>query len=216
MSRKMESTKKGWIIVIIALSLLSLITGFIGAFIFARSGPQGPIGLQGPQGIQGLQGEIGSQGIQGEQGLQGLQGESGLNGTDNIQQVLQSLNSTAENIGAYSAAQWLNMSIFDSSMRLTVNVDDQSRILVEFISSVYLSNSEVRFRVIVDNQYASTISYTGLIGPSSPNDYDSIQVKLLTNALSAGQHTIDVQFYLVSGSPTVLDRSLFVTELSPP
>jgi hypothetical protein len=176
-------------------------------------GLQGEQGLNGNQGIQGIQGEQGPQGIQGERGPQGIQGEPGLNGTDAIQQVLQSLNLTAASVGGYSTLRWLNMSVLDSSMRLIVTVNDQSRMLVEFVTSVRAVNSGVWFRVVVDNQYVSAVSYTGLLGSSSLNDYDSVQVKFLTFALSAGKHTIDVQFYLVSGNPMVLDRSLFVTEL---
>jgi hypothetical protein len=216
MNGKTESTKGSWPIIAAVLLILSLISGFANIFIFAKPGPQGPQGeqgLRGNQGIQGIQGEQGPQGIQGEQGPQGIQGEPGLNGTDAIQQVLQSLNSTAASLGGYNTFRWLNMSVLDSSMRLIVTVNDQSRMLVEFVTSVRITNSGVWFRVVVDNQNVSAVSYTGLLGASSLDDYDSVQVKFLTLALSAGKHTIDVQFYLVGGNPTVLDRSLFVTEL---
>jgi len=179
------------------------------------TGATGATGTTGPQGIQGFQGPVGSQGIPGYNGSQGIQGEPGLNGTNSIQQVLQSQNVTAASLGTYNAARWYNMSEFDSSMRLTINVNDQSRILAEFATSVYQSNAAIRFRIVVDNQYVSTTCYAGL-GTSTPTQYMPVQVKILTGALSAGQHTIDVQFYRVSGLPTLMDRSLFVTELSPP
>jgi len=203
-------------------------------------GIQGPAGPQGIQGIQGTQGYNGSQGIQGVQGLQGnqgpagpqgtqgtqgpqgyngsqgIQGQPGLNGTNTIQQTLQNQNTTATTLGAYDAGQWYNMSIFDSSMHMTINVNDQSRICAEFATSVYLSNSEVWLRIVVDNQYFSTVCYAGLSGPTSSSAYLPAQMKILTGALAAGQHTIDVQFNRSSGLPTLMERSLHATELPPP
>ena len=255
MSNATELTKRGLLVVLAILLIISLIGAFAGALIFAKPGPQGPQGLPGPQGLQGLQGiqgeqgpqgltgsqgpqgatgpqgevgpqgvqgvqgiqgEVGPQGVQGVQGIQGIQGEPGLNGTNTIQQALQNQNVTSENLAIYNATQWINMSVFDSSMRLTITVNDQSRLLVNFISYVYSNNAATWFRVVVDNQYTSMVCYTGILGSSGPNDYDSVVVQFLTGALSAGEHTIDVQFYRVSGTSTLLDRSLCIVELPPP
>ena len=274
MYEKRESTKKGWLSVIVILLILSLITGFAGAYIFAKPGPQGQIGPQGPQGTQGIQGvqgetgpqgiqglqgyngsqgvqgeigpqgpqgeqglhgiqgvqgeigpqgiqgeqgvqgEIGPQGVQGEQGPQGIQGEPGLNGTNSIEQVLTNQNLTQTTFAEkdYNVSVWYNMTVFDSSMSMTVDVSDQSRILAEFATSVFLSSDAMNFRIVIDNQYFSFVCYAS----SSPNVNQPVQVKILTGPLSAGQHTIDVQFCRIEGNPTVLDRALFVTELPPP
>jgi len=187
-------------------------------------GPQGIPGIQGPQGYngsQGIQGEQGLQGIQGIQGIQGpegaqgpqgIQGAPGLNGTNTIHQMLASQNVTSAILDNQYASQWYDMSVFDSSMSMTINVNDQSRIFAEFATSVALSNSGVWFRIVVDGQYVSTASYAS----SSPGTYMPIQVKFLTDALTAGQHTVDVQFYRASGTSIALDRCIFVTELPPP
>jgi hypothetical protein len=177
-------------------------------------GVQGETGPQGEQGIQGVQGETGPQGEQGIQGVQGEtgpQGEPGLNGTNAIQQILSSQNLTSAGIGSYNLTTWYNMTVFDSSMATAINIGDQSRILVEFSTSVYLSNSEVWFRIVIDNQYISTVCYASSI----PSMNLPIQSKILIGSLSAGEHTIDVQFYRVSGSSTLRDRLLIVTELPP-
>jgi hypothetical protein len=125
--------------------------------------------------------------------------------------VIVGQNVTAEALEGYGP-QWYNMSIFDGSMSLTIDINDQSRLLAEFIASVSLSNSGVWFRIVVDGLYVSTTCYAS----SNPGITVPVQVKILTGFLSAGQHTINVQFYQAGGTSTLLDRSLFVTELAPP
>jgi len=188
-------------------------TGATGAT--GDTGPQGEIGPQGIQGEQGVQGEIGPQGIQGEQGVQGEigpqgpQGEPGLDGADAIEQIVTGQNFTQISIASYNLTTWYNMSVFDSSMTMTINVNDQSKILAEFFTSVEIGNSEVWFRVVIDNQYYSTVSYAASI----PAMKLPVQLKMLTGSLSAGDHTIEVQFYRDSGSSILLDRLLIVSEL---
>ena len=144
-----------------------------------------------------------------------LQGAPGLNGTNSILQVIQSQNITAANLGAYNP-QWWNMSMFDSSMRLTINVQSQSRICAEFLSTVTITNSDVSFRIVVDNQYYSSTCYTMQSGTSVPTMRLPIQMKILTDPLLAGTHTIDIQFNRLNGPSTIMDRSLYVTELTAP
>jgi len=110
---------------------------------------------------------------------------------------------------AYVIGQWYNLSVFDSSMRTTLNINDQSRILAEFAATASLSNSGLWFRIVIDNQYDSTVCRVS----SSPNMDIPIYVKILTGSLSAGEHVIEVQFYRVSGITTVQDRSVYLTEL---
>jgi hypothetical protein len=224
-------------VVVVAL-ILCLVGGLVGAFIFATEGPQGEQGIQGepgpqgiqgeqgiqgpegPQGEQGIQGEPGPQGIQGEQGIQGpegpqgeqgIQGEPGVDGTSSILQVIVSQNVTSEILETYGT-QWYDMSIFDSSMSLAIDVSDQSRVIAEFDATVTLSNSATWLRIVVDGQYVSTVCYASSI----PAMQLPVQVKILTDPLSAGQHMIDVQFYQADGISTMLDRSLYVTEISLP
>jgi len=153
----------------------------------------------------------GATGPQGEQGPQGIQGEPGTDGTNSIQQVIGSHNVTAEILDAYEA-QWYDMSVFDSSMSLAINISNQSRLMAEFVASVSLSNSAVWLRIVVDGQHVSTTCYAS----SVPSAQLPVQVKILTGPLLAGQHMIDVQFYQADGVSTMLDRSLYVTEISPP
>ena len=182
------------------------VTGATGTT--GETGPQGPQGEIGPQGEQGIQGEPG---IQGETGPQG---QPGQDGTNTIQQAITNQNATAAIIGAdYSRSLWYDISTFDSSMSMTINVNEQSRILAEFVTSVYLSNAGANFRIVVDHQYFSTVCYAS----SNPPMTLPVQVKILTDALSAGQHIIEVQFYRASDNyPLLMDRFLMVTELPPP
>ncbi len=236
---------KGLSLVIIVAVVCGILGGVLGAPFFVKNGvdgaqgeqgiqgatgpqgPQGPQGDQGPEGIQGPQGETGPQGAtgpqgpqgiqgpQGDQGPQGIQGLPGVNGTDAILQILQSQNATAQSLGSYTLDQWYNMSVFDGSMRMTVNIQDQSRIYAEFTSSVNIANlASVWLRIVVDNQINSTVCKIGLLAPSAVNLNLPASVKILTGALSAGQHTIDVQFLRDDGSPILMDRSLSAVEVT--
>jgi hypothetical protein len=182
------------VMIFIAALLVGLVGGIIGAAFFAKTGPAGP------------------------QGVQGVQGVSGLDGTDAILQVIQSQNATEMSLGAaYTLDQWYSMSVADDSMRLTMNVQDQSRIYAEFMSSVYLANvASMHLRIVVDNQINSTICKVGIPTPSAVDVNLPAQVKIVTSALPAGQHTIDVQFLREDGTPLILDRSLVVMELVSP
>lgn len=238
--QRTDPKRKTILIPVVMAIVVGLISGLVGAYIFAIPGPEG---LQGSQGIQGLTGETGAtgpagptgpagatgptgetgatgatgatglqgpEGIQGPIGPEGIQGEPGLNGTNTIQQMIVSQNLTLQSLdGVYNAAQWYNMSFFDSSMRATFNVSDQSRILAELAATISLSNSGIWFRIVVDNQYFSTECRAS----TSPNMDIPVYVKILTGSLSAGPHTIEVQFYRVNGITTIRDRSIYMTEL---
>jgi hypothetical protein len=210
-ARKERVSRKVVVLITVVALICGLISGLVNAFIFAKPGPQG---IQGEQGIGG---EQGLQGIQGPVGPQGTQGEPGLSGSDSVIQIIQSQNVTTADLGAFTLNEWHNMSVIDSSMRLTIDVQSLSRICAEFITTASFTNSEVWVRIVVDNQYNSTVCYVGCFEvPSSPTLHLPIQVKILTDELSAGTHTIDVQFYRFNGLPTLLDRSLYVTELAAP
>ena len=125
--------------------------------------------------------------------------------------MITSHNVTTEILDVYGA-QWYDMAVFDSSMSLVIDINNQSRLMAEFVASVSLSNSAVWLRIVVDGHYVSTTCYP----LSIPAMQLPVQVKILTAPLLAGQHTIDVQFYQADGVSTMLDRSLYVTEISPP
>lgn len=220
-SNSTPNTKRIMLLAVVVALVFALVSGLVGAYLFAKPGPQGLEGEQGiqgvigPQGDKGDKGDQGLQGIQGDRGEQGIQGEPGLNGTNSIIQAIQSQNVTPASLGTYSLTQWYNMSVFDSSMTLKVDIQSESRICAEFLSTATFTNSEVWLRIVVDNQYNSTVCYIGCFEvPSSPTLHLPIQVRILTDTLPAGTHTVDVQFYRFNGSPTLLDRSLYVAELA--
>lgn len=231
--RSRNSNSRTALLVIIIVSLLiGLVGGIIGAFFFAKPGSEGPQGLQGIQGEQGVTGSTGATGPAGETGAtgatgaqgesgpigpQGIQGEPGLNGTSAILQVVQSQNISQLGLGAYMLDQWHNMSDTDNSMRITINIQNQSRIYAEFLSSVNIASlGSLWIRIVVDNQFNSTICRVGVLGPNSVNMNIPVQVEIVTDALPAGQHTIDVQVLRDSGTLAIMDRSLVVMELTPP
>jgi hypothetical protein len=261
-----ELSKKSLLLMVVAALIISLIGGLLGAFVFAKpgpqglqgiqgiqgpqgvqgeqgllgpqgpqgvqgeqgppgeqglqgpqgpqgvQGPQGEQGLQGPQGPQGVQGPQGEQGIQGDQGPQGVQGEAGLN---SVIQIIQNQNETSDSLAPYSPDIWYNMSVFDVSMRITMDVQNQSKIYAKFLSSNLLhGQSFLSLRFSIDNQFNS-INSTILIG--SPADQTWIvpcYIEFLSDSLSDGQHTIEIQFMTNSPLTSVLERSLTVMELA--
>lgn len=66
----------------------------------------------------------------------------------------------------------------------------------------------------MDNEHFSIISYAGIIGTAAPDLYLPVQLNIFTGPLSAGEHTIEVQFYRVSGSPTLMERVLAAAEIA--
>jgi hypothetical protein len=221
---------------------LALVGGFLGGLlttsfiananpqaIQGEPGPQGPKGDTGDTGATGATGDTGATGetgatggtgAEGPQGPSGVQGSQGINGYNSAIQIVESQNATyAPLTTAYTLDQWYNMSIFDGSMKLTIDVQNQSRICAEFIASVSLTSPcSGWFRLAVDNQtYSiSCMAAVGITGVQTVSEYMPIQVKVLTGSLSEGQHTVEVEFLRDEGTPIVLERSLFATELASP
>jgi len=189
--RKKERDKFTWKLLALAL-VIALLAGVVGAAlsaqIYIKPGPQGE---QGPQGIPGI------------------------NGTDAILQILQNRNDTQEDTSSYTAMQWFNMSEFDSSMKITINIQQNSKIFAEFSGTHFLeSPASIWVRIVVDNNYNSSTYMCSLLSPASGQFRLPGHTEFLTNPLDAGQHTIDVQFLRESGSPDILDRTLTVTEIA--
>ncbi len=174
--------------------------------LFMKPGPTGP------------QGETGPTGPQGSQGTQGLQGLPGINGTDAILQIHQNRNDTPVDTNSYAKDQWFNMSDFDSSMKMTISIQQNSMIFVQF-SGVYTidARGSIKVRIVVDNQLNSTICEASTPTPTSLTFTVPGNVEFLTDPLSAGQHTIEVQFLTqLTNAPTILGRTLTVTEITSP
>jgi len=218
-----------WKLVVLAL-VIGLLGGILGAALIAPlvdiTGPQGPIGEQGlhgvqgpqgPEGSQGPQGDTGSQGVQGSQGPTGSQGVPRVNGTDAVLQILRVRNVTQADVSGFSLMQWFNMSTFDSSMKLTINVQANSRIFAEFSSTVYLTSpGSIWVRLVVDNVSNSSVVKCSSLAPASGIFNMPGHIEFLTDNLSAGQHTVEVQFLRENGSPAILDRTLTVMEIAAP
>jgi hypothetical protein len=75
-----KNSNKGLMLVIVVALAVALISGLVGGFIFAKTGPEGPQGIQGIPGIQGIQGIPGEQGETGPQGPTGPAGPAGSKG----------------------------------------------------------------------------------------------------------------------------------------
>jgi hypothetical protein len=209
-----DMTSKTGALLLIGIAIIAgLLGGLLGGWLFAQPGPQG---IQGEQGVQGTQG---AQGPSGPQGIQGVQGVPGPDGSNSVIQIVQAQNATEANLGpAYSISQWYNTSVLDSSMKLAITIQNQSRISAEFLSYIYTSSAGVvSLRIVVDNHFNSTVCNAGIIGaPASTYLSIPIQVRILTDALPAGEHTIELQFLREYGTPTLMSRSLCVTELASP
>ncbi len=201
-----NETLKVIVLVVVIGLIAGLIGGVIAAAFLAKPGPQGP------QGEQGLQGSQGVQGPQGEQGIQGIPG------TDSILQILQHRNDTAVATSGYSTSQWFNMSDFDASMKITISTQQDSKIFAQF-SGVYTldATASIKVRIVVDNQFNSSICEASTPTPASATFTIPGHVEFLTDSLSAGQHTIEVQFLRqLTNPPTILGRTLTVTEITSP
>lgn len=208
----MESRSNGtWKLLVLTL-VVALLSGVLGGALvaswFVKPGGQGEPGPQGPEGPQGPQGS---------QGVQGIQGIAGADGTDAILQMLQNRNDTLVDTSSYDPMQWVNMSDFDSSMRITINIQQGSRIYVQFSSSYILPTASIQVRIVVDSNYNSSICKVSVPAPPASGIYTIPgSLEFLTDPLSAGQHTVEVQFMWENEVPTILDRTLTVAEITSP
>jgi hypothetical protein len=211
-------------LLLIASIVLGLIGGITSAFLLAKpgtTGAQGPPGEDGADGLQGETGPAGPAGPQGEQGATGPQGEQGLQGipgTDGINSILQitqNRNTTMYNTGNYTLNEWFNMSDSDSSMIITLDVQQNSRLLVQFSASISLEPpGALRVRIVVDNSFNSTESVCSVGPPSAGTFRFPSHIEFLTEPLGSGSHTIQLQLLRENGSPIILDRSLTVMEIA--
>ncbi len=167
--------------------------GAIGAQIFAKTGPEGEQGPEGPQGIPGV------------------------DGTDSILQIIQNRNDTQAEVSGYQEMQWYNISDFDSSMEITINVQQDSKIFAQFSCTQELEPpASIWVRIVVDNNYNSTV-YECSLGPPASGTYTMTgHIEFLTNSLSTGSHTVNVQFWIEEEplNVLILDRTLTAIEIA--
>jgi hypothetical protein len=113
--------------------------------------------------------------------------------------------------------QWVNMSELDSSMMININVQQNSRLLIQFSASISITSpGSLQTRIVVDNFYNSTVSMistgsssTGII--KLPN-----HIEFLTDPLNSGIHTVNLQVLRENGSPIILDRTSAIMEITGP
>ena len=222
-------------ILLITSIILGLVGGVTSSFLAAKPGPQGEQGPQGETGQQGPQGEIGPQGPAGEtgptgptgatgatgatgpEGSQGPQGLSGIDGSDSVIQVIQSRNTTIFETQSYATLQWFNMSNLDSTMMININVQQNSKLLIQFSASISINPpASLQTRIVVDNNYNSTLSKNSVGSSSTGIMTLSNHIEFLTDPLNSGLHTINLQILRESGSPTILDRTITITEITDP
>ena len=208
-----KQTKSAWklLAMVLVIGLLAgLLGGALGALVFVQPGPQGEQGEEGPQGPEGPQGE---------QGPEGPQGIPGLDGTDSILQAIQHRNDTAIDASGYLEMQWYNLSDSDSSMEFTMTLQQDSRIFVQFSSTVEIEPpASVWLRIVVDDTYNSSVCVCS-VGPPASGTYQTVgHVEFLTDSLDAGSHTIRAQFWIET-EPThvrLQHRTLTAMELASP
>ena len=201
---------------LVLILVIALLSGIVGAVLsaqfFIKPGPAGPQGNKGDKGDPGVQGP---QGIPGTDGPQGLQGIPGANGTDAIIQIVQKRNDSEIATIGFTLGQWFNISQIDPSMEIVIDIRENSKVFVEFSSSHRLEPpASIWVRIVVDGTYNSS-KYVCSTGPPASGTYTlPAHVEFLTDLLSAGFHTVNVQFLRQDGSPIILDRTLTATEIS--
>ena len=232
---KTMEQKAALAILLVVSIALGLIGGVTSSFLSAKPGPQGEQGPPGPQGEQGTQGEqgvpgetgpegqqgpageTGDTGATGPEGPQGEQGLSGTDGTNSVIQAIQSRNTTIFETQNYANMQWFNMSNLDSTMMININVQQNSKLLIQFSASISINPpASLQTRIVVDNNYNSTVSKNSVGSSSTGIMTLSNHIEFLTDPLNSGSHIINLQILRESGAPTILDRTITVTEIAGP
>lgn len=226
-SYKRMEQKVALAILLIVSIMLGLIGGVTSSFLAAKPGPQGEQGppgkdgvdgqdgSQGPVGPAGPQGEQGLPGPEGEQGPQGVQGIPGTDGSNSVIQAIQNKNTTILYTQSYTSMQWANISDLDSTMMININVQQNSRLLIQFSASISIDPpGSLQTRIVLDNNYNSTVSKNSVSSSSTGIITFPNHIEFLTDPLNSGSHTINLQILRENGSPIILDRTLTVIEIT--
>lgn len=191
-----EQNRYSWKLLTLVL-VIGLLTGLVGGvlsgLLFIQPGPEGPQGDDGPQGPAGV---------------------PGADGINSIVQTIQNRNATQIDTAPYNATQWHNLSDTDASMSITIDIQENSKILVQFSTTHRLeATASISVRIVVDNTYNSSTYLCSIGPPAAPRIHTPGHVEFLTDPLNAGLHIIEVQF-LTEGSPLILGRTLTVVEIT--
>jgi hypothetical protein len=205
-------------ILLIVSVALGLLGGATSSFLVAEPGPQGETGATGPRGATGPPGPTGAAGATGAAGTEGPQGEQGPAGTDgsnSVIQVIQRRNDTMFDTQSYATMQWVNMSDLDSAMIININVQQDSRLLIQFSASISIDPpGSLQTRIVVDNNDISTVSKNSVGSSSTGIMTLSNHIEFLTGPLNSGSHIANLQILRENGSPTILDRTITITEIT--
>ena len=205
-------------ILLVVSVALGLIGGATSSFLVAESGPQGETGATGPAGATGPPGPTGATGATGAAGTEGPQGEQGPPGTDgnnSVIQVIQRRNTTTFETQSYAIMQWVNVSDLDSAMMININVQQDSRLLIQFSASISIDPpGSLQTRIVVDNNDISTVSKNSVGSSSTGIMTLSNHIEFLTGPLDSGSHIVNLQILRESGSPIILDRTITVMEIT--
>jgi hypothetical protein len=205
-------------ILLIVSVALGLLGGATSSFLVAEPGPQGETGATGPRGATGPPGPTGAAGATGAAGTEGPQGEQGPAGTDgsnSVIQVIQRRNDTMFDTQSYATMQWVNMSDLDSAMIININVQQDSRLLIQFSASISIDPpGSLQTRIVVDNNDISTVSKNSIGSSSTGIMTLSNHIEFLTGPLNSGSHIANLQILRENGSPTILDRTITITEIT--
>ena len=212
----------GIIIAILASSLLSTVIS--SQLAVGPQGPKGDKGDTGPQGEQGptgLQGEIGPQGLQGEtgptgpQGPEGPQGEKGEPGEPTLFRSAYSWTIDQTD----STLTWVDM----DGMSVDVTLERTCDLLILF--SAEAKTSEQPQRILVQAKVGTITAWpgfiyltpeveeTGWLGLATHShrlDYGSYAFNFYESSVSAGTHTIKIQWQVTGGTGNVYYRTLCV------
>jgi len=102
-------------------------------------------------------------------------------------------------------------------MKITINIQQDSKIFVQFSSAFTLPTASILVRIVVDYNYNSSVCRVSVPAPPASGIYTIPgHVEFLTGSLSAGQHTVEVQFMREKEIPVILDRTLTVAEITSP
>jgi hypothetical protein len=109
------------------------------------------------------------------------------------------------------------MSELDSSMVININVQQYSRLLIQFSASISIDPpGSLQTRIVVDNNFNSTVCLNS-VGSSSTGLMRFLNhIEFLTDPLTIGTHTINLQILRENGTPTILDRTITVMEIASP
>ena len=131
--------------------------------------------------------------------------------------LIQSRNTTIFETQSYGTMQWVNMSDLDSTMMININVQQNSKLLIQFSASISINGpASLQTRIVVDNNYISTVSKNSVGSSSTGIMTLSNHIEFLTDPLNSGAHIINLQILRENGSPTILDRTITIMEIAGP